>query len=148
MQELDEIKYLFKNNVLKIILGILISALLFYILLYFSLWNPSSITDIKENVKQAAEFKGYPVSKIETNDVDNQKPSLLAPDRIHNNFIVYGATEKGKTTFLKKYITSYYKMENVYIYCKDLEEWNGFPNVYDGTEENLAMLEDIETSEG
>ena len=149
MQEIDEIKFICKNFGITIIVFIILIATIFYAFFYFNLWSAYTIKDIKENVKQAAQFNGYQVLNIEPNEASNQKSPLLDPSRLHSNFIVYGAMETGKTTFMKKYISSYYKPENVFIYCKNLKEWGEeFPNMTEGNVESLAQLEEMETFAG
>jgi hypothetical protein len=156
MQELEEIKLIFKNNVIKIILIVISFAFLFYSLFYFNFWIPSSITDVKENVKQASQFTGFTKHEL-VHDLQQSSRIEAVIDKTDNHLIIYGATETGKTTFIRKYTTKYYQKgsandnsQNVFVYCKDLEEWSstGYTNVYEGTEESLSDLADMECFQG
>jgi hypothetical protein len=149
MQEIEEIKYVLKNNILKIVLIIVVFFFIFYVIFYFNFYIPKPIQEIKENVEIASHFNGFPIKHTYQNlkvSSNNNKQSTI--DKTDRHLIIYGGTETGKTTFVKKYIEKHYNKNSVYIYCKDTDEWKGFSNVYEGTTESLGDLENMETFKG
>ena len=67
MEEIDEIKYVLKNNFIKLCLFIIIVGVIYYVLFYFNIWN---VDEIMCNIKSASDFPGFSISdnSIEKNN--------------------------------------------------------------------------------
>ena len=59
--------------------------------------------------------------------------------QLKNNFIIYGPSNSGKTTFIKDYCGLY---ETVNVFCIDGSEWKGY-NVY-GIDD-LKLLDNLDS---
>jgi hypothetical protein len=88
-------------------------------------------------------LKGFPsnTQSVTAPKIDNEN----VIKKTYNHFIVYGATETCKSTFIQKYIPNHYK-KNLFILCKDKDEWKGFENVL--TEDDLESHRDMENFAG
>lgn len=141
MQEIEEIKQIMSNNFFKLCLFIIVVGIVFYVLFYFQIWTVDTIDEIMDNVKTASEFSGFNMKPISL--TENSQSKI---EKRNNHFIVYGATETGKTTFITKYINENYVKDNTHVFCKDKEEWKDFTNV--NTDENLNLLDDMTNFKG
>ena len=92
----------------------LIIILLFFILIAY--WNYDQYSDRRKR------FNGY------KNVVPEPK----------ENFIIYGPTNSGKTSFIKEYCSLY---ETVNVFCVDTREWKGY-NTFKVKE--LDLLKNVE----
>ena len=84
---------------------------------------------------------------VEGNDVSGNEENLstIYSEKLH--FIIYGKTSSGKTCFLKKYIEKNFpNKSNVYIFCKNEDEWQSYPNVFN--ESHLDNLKEMESFKG
>lgn len=132
-----------KFHCLKITVLIVIIICIICLLNYFEIIQTEEQQHISFYVNQTKSFKGYRPNDPESNlTVANSTPTLK--ESLH--FIVYGKTGSGKTTFIKKYIENNFNDKNVYIFCKQKEEWMGYKNVY--TNEDLEMLKDMDNFKG
>ena len=147
MEEIVEIKLTLKNNILKLALLIIVCFVIFYASCYFNFWIPKPIKLITETVEIASQFQGYPISR-EPIDLKVNSNIERTIDKTDYHLIIYGASTTGKTMFTKRYIDKHYNKDNVYIYCKDLDEWTGFPNLYEGTETSLQVLDNMDGFKG
>ena len=148
MEEIDEIKYVLKNNFIKICLFIIIVGVIYYVLFYFNIWNVDTIDEIMCNIKSASDFPGFSISDTLIHDNSKEKNNQVL-NYISTHFIIYGATETGKTTFVMKYIESNYQKTNVHIFRVDYgeyDDWTGFPNIY--SEAELERLENMDNFKG
>jgi hypothetical protein len=146
MKEIEEVKIKIKDNFCKIMLLCFFVIVLFYFIFYFGLYPITKFEDIRNNLDQAYEFKGFP-SRVQLDDDPQQyKPISENIEKTDDHFIVYGKTKSGKTYFITKYIKQYYKPENVYIFCLQKEEWKDFKNIYES--DDLNKLEDMESFKG
>ena len=152
MREFDEIRFILRDNILKIFLIVIAFAMIFYTLFYLNIWTPTNIFEVRNNVQQAKHFKGFKINNNQslnefTNDQNTQTDAIFNNHDSH--LLIYGQTESGKTTFLKRYINAHYNQMNVFIFCRDTNEWKGFPNVINGTDDGaLFQLENTDKYKG
>ena len=138
--EINEIKILLKNNILKIILLFIFIIIIIIILLYFNIIESKEEGEIRSNVKDALNFKGFK-SLYDYNSIEQLNYPTTIDKSKNNHFIIYGASGSGKTYFIKQYLSQVNK-EDIIVFCKDLNEWDKNYTIY--TEADLPLLGNIE----
>lgn len=144
-EEKSDVQRLFgflKFHCLKITVFIIFITFIIYLLNYFEIIQTEEQQYISFYVNQTKSFKGYKTETPSTKIVN----TIVQPLKEILHFIVYGKTGSGKTTFIKRYIQNNFNSKNVYIFCKQKEEWAGYENVY--TNEDLEMLKDMDNFKG
>lgn len=110
----------------KLIIAFVIIATV-SILIYLILGNENYSHALEEDVEIALNFTGFDNLKSEESLSMTSKEEntvLLSPpeDYKNNHFIIYGASETGKTYWLKKHYLERYNI-NYLTYTSDISEW-------------------------
>ena len=141
-----------------IFLFTIVIATIFYYFLKFFGGKTEYQKFVEKCIEETKTFKGFkrPKKWSSYHESDNAENQTEGSDGVDNlstidneklHFIIYGKTASGKTSFLKKYIEKNYpNKSNVYIFCKNENEWQSYPKVLN--ENHLDNLKEMESFKG